>query len=108
MPTESVDEREGKAVTESEVQSSKPTDLATAILLKKQQPNSLLIDDSAVDDHYTVALSPAKMTELNLLSGDTVLLKGKKRKTTVAIVTSDDGLMDGKMRMGKVIRANLR
>ncbi len=87
---------------------SKSQDLATAILLKKQQPNSLLIDDSPVDDHYTVALSPSKLNELNLLSGDTVLLKGEKRKTTVAIVTSDDSLTTGKMRMSKAIRSNLR
>ncbi len=67
-----------------------------------------MIDDTNVDDHYTVALNPSKMKELNLFSGDTVLLKGKKRKTTVAIVTSDESLADGRMRMGKVIRSNLR
>lgn len=67
-----------------------------------------LVDDSPADDHYTVALSPAKMEELKLLSGDTVLLKGKKRKNTVAVVASDDSLLDNKMRMSKAVRSNLR
>ena len=59
-------------------------ELATAILTKKLTPNSLLVDDSLVDDHSTISLSAAKMEELGLFNGDTVLLKGKKRKNTVA------------------------
>eukprot|EP01035_Chromulina_nebulosa_P016889 gene16889-22377_t len=48
------------------------------------------------------------MKELNLLEGENVLLKGKKRKTTVAIVNSDEDLQDVKIKMSKVVRSNIR
>ena len=48
------------------------------------------------DDNSVVALSPAKMEELQLFRGDTVLVKGKKRKDTVCIVLADDACDDGK------------
>lgn len=48
------------------------------------------------------------MDELQLFRGDTVLLKGKKRKETVCIVLSDDTVPDEKMRMNRVIRNILR
>jgi transitional endoplasmic reticulum ATPase len=68
----------------------------------------LLVDDASADDASTVALSPAKMEELGVFNGDTVLLKGKKRKNTIAVVTTDEDLSEGKVRMNKVIRSNLR
>jgi len=40
--------------------------------------------------------------------GDTVLLKGKKRKETACIVLSDDTATDEKIRMNRVVRNNLR
>ena len=43
-----------------------------------------------------------------LFRGDTVLLKGKKRKDTVCIVLADDTCDAGKIRMNKVVRKNLR
>ena len=58
------------------------------------------------DDNSVVALSPAKMEELQLFRGDTVLVKGKKRKDTVCIVLADDQCDDGKVRMNKVVRKN--
>ena len=83
-------------------------ELATAILTRKLTPNSLLVDDSIVDDHSTISLSAAKMDELGLFNGDTVLLKGKKRKNTVAIVNAENGVSDNRVRMTKVVRSNLR
>ena len=50
----------------------------------------------------------AKMGELQLFRGDTVLLKGKKRKESVCIVLSDDTVGDEKIRMNRVVRNNLR
>ena len=50
----------------------------------------------------------AKMDELQLFRGDTVLLKGKKRKESVCIVLSDDTVGDEKIRMNRVVRNNLR
>jgi transitional endoplasmic reticulum ATPase len=48
------------------------------------------------------------METLELFRGDTVLLKGKKRKDTVCIVLADDTVEESKMRMNKVVRKNLR
>lgn len=83
-------------------------DLATAILRKKDKPNRLLVDEAVADDNSVVALSQTKMDELQLFRGDTVLLKGKRRKETVCIVLSDDTCPDEKIRMNRVIRNNLR
>lgn len=48
------------------------------------------------------------MEQLQLFRGDTVLLKGKRRKETVCIVLSDDNCQDEKIRMNRVVRNNLR
>eukprot|EP01026_Neomeris_dumetosa_P008537 TRINITY_DN1273_c1_g1_i2.p1 TRINITY_DN1273_c1_g1~~TRINITY_DN1273_c1_g1_i2.p1 ORF type:complete len:863 (-),score=173.49 TRINITY_DN1273_c1_g1_i2:236-2509(-) len=48
------------------------------------------------------------MEELQLFRGDTVLLKGKKRRDTVCIVLSDDTCEEAKIRINKVVRKNLR
>lgn len=50
----------------------------------------------------------AKMDELQLFRGDTVLLKGKRRKESVCIVLSDETCPDEKVRMNRVVRNNLR
>ena len=68
-------------------------DLATAILKTKNKPNRLLVEDSPNDDNSCVSMSQAKMDELNLFRGDTVLLKGKKRKETVCIVLVEDSCL---------------
>jgi len=83
-------------------------DLATAILKKKERPNRLMVEESASDDNSCISLSQTKMDELSLFRGDTVLLKGKKRKETVCIVLSDDTVSNDKIRMNRVVRNNLR
>merc|ERR1711881_404492 len=60
------------------------------------------------DDNSVVALSQTKMDELELFRGDSVLLKGKKRKETVCIVLSDDTVSTDRIRMNRVVRNNLR
>ena len=103
--------------------------LATAILKEKVKPNRLIVDDSVGDDNSVVSLSQAKMDELQLFRGDTVLIKGKKRKgqchiqislkqqfrtqlkkflETVCIVLSDDTCTDEKIRIPRLVRTNLR
>lgn len=86
----------------------KKKDFSTAILDRKKAPNRLLVDDATSDDNSVVALSPAKMEELGLFRGDTVLLKGKKRRDTVCIVLADDDCEDVKIRCNRVVRNNLR
>lgn len=56
-------------------------------------------------------MTEKKMEELKLFNGDTVLLKGKKRKDTICIaltIDKEDGMPDDKIRMNKVVRNNLR
>ena len=48
------------------------------------------------------------MDELQLFRGDTVLVRGKKRKDTVLIVLADEELDDGSARINRVVRHNLR
>eukprot|EP00178_Gracilaria_changii_P003619 TRINITY_DN1540_c0_g1_i1.p1 TRINITY_DN1540_c0_g1~~TRINITY_DN1540_c0_g1_i1.p1 ORF type:complete len:878 (+),score=184.91 TRINITY_DN1540_c0_g1_i1:351-2636(+) len=48
------------------------------------------------------------MDELSLFRGDTVLLKGKKRRDTVCIVLADDECEDVRIRCNRVVRNNLR
>lgn len=85
-----------------------PEDLSTAILKTKEKPNRLLVEEAVNDDNSVVHMSPTKMDQLELFRGDTVLLKGRKRRETVAIVISDDTCPNEKMRMNRCIRNNLR
>lgn len=83
-------------------------DYSTAILERKKSPNRLVVDEAVNDDNSVVALHPKTMEKLQLFRGDTVLLKGKKRKDTVCIVLSDDTVEEAKIRINKVVRKNLR
>jgi len=83
-------------------------DISTAIMDKKKAPNRLVVDDAQNDDNSVVSLSPAKMEELQLFRGDTVLIKGKKGKDTVCIVLVADECDNANIKMNKVVRKNLR
>ncbi len=53
-------------------------------------------------------MSPNTMDLLQLFRGDTVLVKGKRRRDTVLIVLSSDEMEDGVARVNRVVRNNLR
>lgn len=76
--------------------------------VKKRSPNRLIVDEAVNDDNSVISLSAKKMEDLELFRGDTVLIKGKKGKETVAIVLADDTVDDNAIRMNKVVRKNLR
>lgn len=89
----------------------KKKDVATAILDKKKAPHKLTVEEAKNDDNSVVEMSQAKMDELKIFKGDTVMLKGKKRRDTVCIalaVEEGDDLDNMKIRMNKVVRRNLR
>ncbi|KLO05487.1 AAA ATPase, partial [Schizopora paradoxa] len=48
------------------------------------------------------------MEKLQLFGGDTILVRGKKRRDTVLICMSSDEVDEGKVQMNKVARNNLR
>ena len=81
---------------------SEKKDISTAITDKKKAPNRLVVDDALNDDNSVVSLSPAKMEELQLFRGDTVLIKGKKGRDTVCIVLVAEDTEDANIRMNKV------
>ena len=106
-PTHS--ETKGKVKADPSGAEAKDVDeTATAILKKKKKPNSLIVTDATNDDNSIIALSNNTMETLQLFRGDTVLVKGKKRKDTVLIVLADDDLDDGSARINRVVRHNLR
>ena len=78
------------------------------MLTKRIKPNVLLADEISHDDESLVIISGSKLSELGLFGGDTVLLSGKKRKDTIAIVGSDDEYSENKIQLSKMIRSNLR
>jgi transitional endoplasmic reticulum ATPase len=70
-----------------------------------------MVEETKQDDNTVVELTQKKMDELKLFNGDTVMLKGKKRRDTICIaltVDKEDSLTDDKIRMNKVVRNNLR
>lgn len=81
---------------------------ATAILRRKKKDNALLVDDAINDDNSVITMSSNTMELLQLFRGDTVLVKGKKRKDTVLIVLADDDMADGVARINRCVRNNLR
>ncbi|KAI3896744.1 hypothetical protein MKW98_009597 [Papaver atlanticum] len=91
----------------SELEGTK-RDFSTAILDRKKAPNRLIVDEAVADDNTMVTLHPVTMEKLDLFRGDTIMLKGKKRKETICIVIADDTCEEPKIRMNKVVRSNLR
>lgn len=85
-------------------------DYATAILNQKKAPNKLTVEEATNDDNTTVYMTAKKLNELGLFRGDPVLIRGKRRKTTIAIALQENGrdLDDAKIRMNKVMRQNLK
>ncbi|XP_012554675.2 transitional endoplasmic reticulum ATPase [Hydra vulgaris] len=84
-------------------------EIATAILKSKAKPNRLMVEEAVTDDNSVVTMSAEKMEELQLFRGDTVLLKGKRKKETVCIVLSnEEAASNDKVGMNRVVRQNLR
>ena len=77
------------------------SDLATAILRKKSAPNKLMVDESPQDNASMIYLSEATLEKLGLFRSDTVLLKGKKRRESIAVVLSSPDCEDHKVKMTK-------
>ena len=59
---------------------------------RKKAANRLVVDEAINDDNSVVALHPLTMEKLNLFRGDTILIKGKKRKDTICMALADDTL----------------
>ena len=60
-----------------------------------------MVDEAVHDDNSVVYLSEATLEKLGLFRSDTVLLKGKKRRETIAVVLTSPDCDDAKIRMNK-------
>lgn len=84
-------------------------ELATAILRNKVKPNRLIVEEAIEhDDNSVVTLTAAKMEELELFRGDSILIKGPKRRETVCVVLPEEGHPNERIRMNRCVRNNLR
>jgi transitional endoplasmic reticulum ATPase len=54
----------------------KKKDVSTAILERKKAPHKLTVEDAKNDDNSIIEMTQAKMDELKIFKGDTVLIKG--------------------------------
>ena len=68
----------------------------------------LIVVEPTNDDNSVVSLNLAKMEELQLCRGDTVMIKGNRCKDTICIVLADDTCDAGKIRMNECVRKNLK
>ncbi|KAF9617704.1 hypothetical protein IFM89_038204 [Coptis chinensis] len=87
---------------------SSKKDYSTAILERKKAVNRLVADEPVTDDNSVVSVNPTTMEKLSLFSGDTVRIKGKKRRETICLVLPDETCEEPRIRMNRVVRSNLR
>ena len=89
-----------------------PPPAASAVpgeLPKVVKPNKPVVDEAASDDNSLVTMNLQHMEKLGIFRGDTALIKGKRNHSTVCIVTDDKaGLPEGRIRISKGTRRNLR
>ncbi|CAH8569651.1 unnamed protein product [Schistosoma turkestanicum] len=72
------------------------------------KPNRLMVCDLISDNNSVIYLSQPKMDQLHLFRGDTVFVKGKKRKETVCVVLVDEKCSDDQVLINRCVRSNLR
>lgn len=76
--------------------------------VKVLKPNKLVCEETTNDDNSLILMNQGTMDLLKLYRGDTAIIKGKKNKSTVCLVMDDDECADGKVKINKVARRNLR
>ena len=69
----------------------------------KKGPIRLIVEDAVNDNSSWVALSMAKMTELGLSRGDTVLLEGKEKESVCLVTDDSPNVTDDQIRMNRVV-----
>ena len=60
-----------------------------------------MVDESSQNDNSIIYLSEKTLEALGLFRSDSVLLKGKKRRETIAIVLASPDCEDNKIQMNK-------
>ncbi|KAI3379083.1 hypothetical protein SNEBB_005246 [Seison nebaliae] len=75
---------------------------------KRKKKNRFVVDEDPNEDESAVHVNDGRIDELDLFKGDCCLLKGKKRRETVAILLSEEDCPVEKILMNRTIRNNLR
>jgi len=76
----------------------------------KTSINRLIVEETLKkneNENSAVYLNSNVVDQLKLFRGDTVLIKGKRKKDTVSIIMTDDSCEDNKIRLNEVIRKNI-
>ena len=81
--------------------------MASAAPEPRRAKNRLIVDNNRNDDNSVLSMHENTMTMLDIFSGDSVLVKGKRKKETVLVCTSDASCEEGKVRVNGGIRKNL-
>lgn len=75
---------------------------------KALKPNKLIADELISDDSSVVMMHPRRMEELQIFRGDTVMVKGKKNRSTICIALEGDECSEGSIKINKSTRRNIR
>mmetsp|Transcript_11058 Transcript_11058/g.16589 ORF Transcript_11058/g.16589 Transcript_11058/m.16589 type:complete len:863 (-) Transcript_11058:30-2618(-) len=65
-------------------------------------------DDEAADDSPMIALNPEQLNAIHFFKGDTILIKGKRKRTTICVCVPEATCAKGQVRLNKQTRRNLR
>ncbi|TVU33660.1 hypothetical protein EJB05_25492, partial [Eragrostis curvula] len=74
----------------------------------KKAMNRLVVEEATIDDNSVCNIHPATMEKLSLFNGDSILLKGKRRRDTLCTVFSDEQCAEHALKINKAVRSNLR
>lgn len=80
------------------------------IIEKKIEGNRLVVEETLKkneSENSAVYLNSKKIDQLKLFRGDTILVKGKRKKDTVSIIMTDDSCDENKIRLNEVMRKNI-
>ena len=67
----------------------------------------MIVDNSSNDDNSVIGMHENTMSELEIFAGDSVIVKGKKKKETVLLCVSDPTCEEGKVKFNGCSRKNL-
>jgi hypothetical protein len=100
--------RAGGKKSKASTKVDKGAEEGVTVLDSYKKRDVLKVGEAISEDPSAVTMSPETMKKLDLFSGDTVHLKGKRRKDTIAVVSSDDSIAEDKILMNQKMRMNLR
>jgi transitional endoplasmic reticulum ATPase len=95
-----------KEVQQADVYSFRIIIMAAAAEPRKAK-NRLIVDNSANDDNSVIGMHENTMAELEIFAGDSVIVKGKRKKETVLLCVADPTCEEGKVKFNGCSRKNL-